>query len=242
MEHAPRRGVLHVAGGVRAYGTIQQVSQPTTAPKNNFDPGEKTMRESRVSVLWRHAKRPAAGLLGSLHASRYTHPQTHPLGHFSKKNTLGQAPSRQPCFSRLVPDAGAKLDGTVCSRRGSLSHGRSRSVGLSDSIDRSFGNFGVLSALSAGATRPAANTMVSVTLSRASLEAALPREPVTPRKRASNPLSKRIHHPLGSHSASYSLPGSAGPEGLCSVCDDTHAASTISIAFCHTSSTTGPTS
>ena len=23
------------------YGTIQQVSQPTTVPKNNFDPGEE---------------------------------------------------------------------------------------------------------------------------------------------------------------------------------------------------------
>jgi hypothetical protein len=53
---------------------------------------------------------------------------------------------RQPCFSCLVRDAGATLEGTVCSRRGSLAHGRSRSVGLSVSIDRSFDNFGVLSA------------------------------------------------------------------------------------------------
>ena len=43
-------------------------------------------------------------------------------------------------------DTGATLEGTVCSRRGSLAHGRSRSVGLSVSIDRSYGNFGVLSA------------------------------------------------------------------------------------------------
>ena len=78
------------------FGTIQQVSQPTTAPKNNFDPGEKTMRESRVSVPWRHAKRPAAGLLGSLHASRYTHPQTHPLGHFSKKTLSAKRPRVNP--------------------------------------------------------------------------------------------------------------------------------------------------
>ena len=34
----------------------------------------------------------------------------------------------------------------------------------------------------------------------------------------------------------------AGSGGLCSVCDDNHAAGTISIAFCRTSSTTGPTS
>ena len=49
-------------------------------------------------------------------------------------------------FSRLVRDAGAAVEGMVCSRRGSLAHSRSRSVGLSVSIDRSFGNFGVLSA------------------------------------------------------------------------------------------------
>ena len=62
------------------------------------------------------------------------------------KTTLGQTPLRQPCFSCLVHDAGATLGGTVCSRRGFLAHGRSRSVGLSVSIDRSFENFGVLSA------------------------------------------------------------------------------------------------
>ena len=70
------------------------------------------------------------------------------LAHWTNflKTTLGQTPLRQPCFSCLVRDAGATLEGTVCSRRGSLAHGRSRSVGLSVSIDRSFGNFGVLSA------------------------------------------------------------------------------------------------
>ena len=68
-------------------------------------------------------------------------------GPIFKKNILGlEAVLCQPCFSRLVRDAGATLEGTVCSSRGSLAHGRSRSVGLSVSIDRSFGNFGVLSA------------------------------------------------------------------------------------------------
>ena len=38
-EQAPRRGVLYVA--VESYDLAQQVSQPTIAPKNNFDPGEK---------------------------------------------------------------------------------------------------------------------------------------------------------------------------------------------------------
>ena len=38
-------------------------------------------------------------------------------------------------FLLLVRDAGATLEGTVCSRRGSLAHGRSRSVGLSVSIE-----------------------------------------------------------------------------------------------------------
>ena len=73
-------------------------------------------------------------------------PANFPTGPTFLKTTLGQTPLRQPCFSRLVRDAGAALEGTVCSRRGSLAHGRSRSVGLSVSIDRSFGNFGVLSA------------------------------------------------------------------------------------------------
>ena len=41
------------------------------------------------------------------------------------------------------------MEGTVCSRRGSLAHGRSRSVGLPVSINRSFGIFGVLSAAQA---------------------------------------------------------------------------------------------
>ena len=91
---------------------------------------------------WRHMKRSSAGLLGSLHDASILK-----LAHWTNflKTTLGQAPLRQPCFSRLVRDAGAALEGTVCSRRGSLAHGRSRSVGLSVSIDRLFVNFGVLS-------------------------------------------------------------------------------------------------
>ena len=127
-----------------SYDTIQQVSQPTTAPKNmiqvrndEWDAGAYTC------TPWRHVAISPAGLLGSLYGVRASK-----LSHWTTflKSTLGQAPLRQPCFSRLVSDAGATLKGTVCSRRGSLAHGRSRSAGLSVSIDRSFGNFGVLSA------------------------------------------------------------------------------------------------
>ena len=101
------------------------------------------MREWRVSIPWRYVKRSSPGLLESLHGV-----PTLKLAHWTNflKTTLGQAPLRQPYFSRLVRDAGATLDGTVCSRRSSVAHGRARSVGLSVSVDRSFGNFGVLSA------------------------------------------------------------------------------------------------
>ena len=101
------------------------------------------MSEMLVRPSFSHVERSSAGLLGSLHGTR-----TLKLAHWTNflKTTLGQTPLRQPCFSCLVRDAGATLEGTVCSRRGSLAHGRSRSVGLSVSIDRSFGNFGVLSA------------------------------------------------------------------------------------------------
>ena len=102
------------------------------------------MSEMLMSTPWRHVKRSSAGLLGSLHGA----PIISKLSQWTNflKTTLGQAPLCQPCSSRFVRDAGATLDGTVCSRRGSLAHGRSRSVGLSVLIDRSYGNFGVLSA------------------------------------------------------------------------------------------------
>ena len=98
------------------------------------------MSEMLARTPWRHAKRSSAGLLGSLYGVRASK-----ISHWStfQKNILGlEAVLRQPCFSRLVRDAGATLEGTACLRRGSLAHGRSRSVGLSVSVGRSFENFG----------------------------------------------------------------------------------------------------
>ena len=124
------------------YDLTQQVSQPTTVPKNNFD-----QVRNDAGVEDAYIVKPYTKIVRWTFRITSRDVRILKLGHWTNflKTTLGQAPLRQPCFSRLVRGAGTALDGTVCSRRGSLAHGRSRSVGLSVSVDRSFGNFSVLS-------------------------------------------------------------------------------------------------
>ena len=125
------------------YGLLaQQLSQPTTVPKNNFD-----QVRNDAGVEDAYIVKPYTKIVRRTFRITSRDVRILKLGHWTNflKTTLGQAPLRQPCFSRLVRGAGTALDGTVCSRRGSLAHGRSRSVGLSVSVDRSFGNFSVLS-------------------------------------------------------------------------------------------------
>ena len=64
------------------------------------------MSEMLARVPWYHAKRSSAGLPESLHNTR-----ARKLAHWATflKPTLGRAPLRPPCLSRLVRDAGATL-------------------------------------------------------------------------------------------------------------------------------------
>ena len=150
-----------------------------------------------MPVPWRHIKRSSAGLFRI--TSRCKPPQTRPLDQLSKNHSRPSA-----LASTLFLSFGARCRSDA--RRHGLFEARlprvrplevRRAVGLDRSFVRQLWR-----PLIAGATRPAANIMRSATLSRASLEAALPREPFTPRERASNLLSIRIHHPLDTHSAS----------------------------------------
>ena len=70
------------------------------------------MSELLMLTPWRHEGRSPAGRLGSLYGV-----STSKVFHWATflKNILGQAPLCQPCFSRLVRDTGATLEGTVCS-------------------------------------------------------------------------------------------------------------------------------
>ena len=140
MENAPRRGVLHVVGGVRpdpAGEPADDRPKKTTLIQVRNDEGAE---EACIVMSCEKIARRTFRI-----TSRCTPPRLAYWTTFLKA-TLDQTPLRQPCFSRLVRDTGATLEATVCSRRGFLAHGRSRSVGLSVSIDRSFDNFGVLSA------------------------------------------------------------------------------------------------
>ena len=77
---------------------------------------------------------------------------------------------------------------------------------------------------------------------RASLEASLPREPFTPRERASKRLFQKDNSLLDTHSTSVS-PSAAMPLIVCLYrCAARHGAGPRSITFCSASATTWPTS
>ena len=117
------------------------------------------LREWRVSAPWCHVKRSPALPETFRITLRCTHPQTRPLDQLYKNHPR---PSALASTLLLSFGAGTALEGSGCSRRDSLSpHGRSAEVRRAVGLDRrSFVRRQLGRPLSAGATRPAANTMI----------------------------------------------------------------------------------
>ena len=125
------------------YDTTQKVSQTTTVPKNNFDPAENDEGVDKAYIV---ASCEKIARRTFRITSRCKPPQTRPLDQLSFKKH--SRPSAHASILFLSFGARCRSDARghgLLEARLALAHGRSRYVGLSASIDRSFGDFGVLS-------------------------------------------------------------------------------------------------